>query len=138
MGKLDQYIGELKKQQRLDLDEFKDDFTVQLAVERAFQAAIECCVDIANHIISVYGLQRPEEQRDVFPILAKTGYFDKSYADSMCEMVAFRNRIVHLYWDIKVDRLYYYLHHDIPLLEKFRTFALQIIEVEKEREEASQ
>jgi uncharacterized protein YutE (UPF0331/DUF86 family) len=129
--KLEQYIAELKKQQTLRFEQFERDFTVQLAVERAFQAATECCTDIGNHIISVYRLERPEEQRDVFLILAKTGYLDDEYARQMGEMVSFRNRIVHIYWGIDVQRLYRYLQEDVPLFEKFRTFAFQIVEAEE-------
>lgn len=38
LQKLEQYIAELKKQQSLSFEQFERDFTVQLAVERAFQA----------------------------------------------------------------------------------------------------
>jgi uncharacterized protein YutE (UPF0331/DUF86 family) len=100
-------------------------------VERAFQAAIECCTDIANHLISVYRLTRPENQKDIFPILARAGYLDDDYAQAMSEMVQFRNRIVHLYWAVDVERLHHYLQTDIPLLERFEVFALQLIEVER-------
>lgn len=131
LQKLEQYIAELKKQQRLGFEQFERDFTVQLAVERAFQAAIECCTDIGNHIISVYALGRPEEQKDIFLILAKAGYLNEGYARQMAEMVSFRNRIVHVYWDIDLWRLYRYLQEDVPLLERFRTFVLQILEAEE-------
>ena len=131
LTKLRQYISELKKQRALDLPQFREDLTAQLAVERAFQAAIECCTDIANHLISVYRLTRPENQKDIFPILARAGYLDDDYAQAMSEMVQFRNRIVHLYWAVDVERLHHYLQTDIPLLERFEVFALQLIEVER-------
>jgi uncharacterized protein YutE (UPF0331/DUF86 family) len=79
----------------------------------------------------VYGLERPEVQRDVFLILARTGYLDDEYARRMSEMVSFRNLIVHVYWTIDVQRLYRYLHEDVALFESFRDFALQIIEAEE-------
>jgi len=132
LQKLELYIAELKKQQALSFEQFERDLTIQLAVERAFQAATECCTDIGNHIISVYGLDKPEEQRDVFRIMAKTGYLDDKYARQMGEMVSFRNRIVHIYWSMDLRRLYRYLHEDIALFERFRTFALQIIEAESQ------
>lgn len=131
MTKLRQYIAELKKQQALDLSEFEENLTGQLAVERAFQAAIECCIDIANHLISVYGLTRPEDQKDVFPILARAGYFDDDYALAMSKMVQIRNRIVHLYWDLDLERLHHYLQTDIPLLERFEVFTVQLIEADQ-------
>jgi hypothetical protein len=50
LQKLEQYIDELEKQQPITLTTFRNDFTRQLAVERAFQAAVESCTDIAAHI----------------------------------------------------------------------------------------
>lgn len=76
LRKLEQYIAELEKQRELDLDEFRDDFTAQLAVERALQAAVECCTDIASHLVSTYGLDQPGTQRELFQVLARSGYLD--------------------------------------------------------------
>jgi len=131
LSKLEQYIAELKRQQKQGLDTFTHDFVAQLVVERAFQAAIECCVDTANHVISAYDLERPEEQRDVFLILGRAGYFEPAYAEVMTTLVSFRNRLVHLYWDIDIERLYQYLQEDVGLLEQFRDWLLQLIEIER-------
>ena len=86
---LEQYIAELEKQQRITLTTLRNDFTRRLAVERAFQAAIESCLDIAAHVVSVYRLGQPEESRDVFRFLAEAGYLDSRFSESMMEMVAF-------------------------------------------------
>jgi uncharacterized protein YutE (UPF0331/DUF86 family) len=71
---LEQYIAELEKQQKITLATLQRDFTRRLAIERAFQAAIESCTDIASHIVSVYRLGHPEESRDVFRFLVEAGY----------------------------------------------------------------
>lgn len=136
LEKLERYIKELKKHQKLSRKRFLNNSTVQLAVERAFQAGIESCVDIANHIIAVYQLKRPEEQKEVFLILARAGYIDDTYASAMAEMVKMRNRIVHLYWDIDLERLYQYLKQDTQLLERFRTFVIQLLEAEETENDA--
>ncbi len=39
LQRLEKYIGELEKQQPVTLETFSNDFTRQLAVERAFQVA---------------------------------------------------------------------------------------------------
>ena len=129
---LEQYIAELEKHRRTTLSTLRDDFTRRLAVERAFQAAIECCIDIAAHIVSVHRLGKLEESRDVFRFLVKAGYLDSSFGESMMEMVAFRNRLVHLYWRIDVELLYRYLQQDVSLLHKFRDFTLQVLTAEDE------
>ncbi|HEY52358.1 MAG TPA: hypothetical protein G4N94_02765 [Caldilineae bacterium] len=43
--------------------------------QRAFQAAIEGCTDIASHIVSVYSLGQPQAQRDLFQFLDEAGYY---------------------------------------------------------------
>jgi len=44
----------------------------------------------------------------------EAGYLDASFGEAMMAMVGFRNRIVHLYWDVDVERLYQYLQQDVP------------------------
>lgn len=95
LRKLEGYINELEKQQPITLETFRNDFTRQLAVERAFQAAIESCTDIAAHIVSVYQLGHPQESRDVFRFLIEAGYLDEDLGQAMMAMVGFRNRLVH-------------------------------------------
>ncbi len=134
LRKLGQYTGELEKQQPITLENFKNDFTRQLAVERAFQAAVESCTDIAAHVVSVYQLGQPEESRDVFQFLIKAGYLDQNFGQAMMDMVGFRNRLVHLYWDVDVEKLYQYLQEDVTLLYQFRDFTLQILTAEEEED----
>ncbi|MFP4394861.1 MAG: type VII toxin-antitoxin system HepT family RNase toxin [Anaerolineales bacterium] len=130
MLKLEQYINELEKQQTIPLPNFESAFTAQLAVERAFQAATESCIDIAAHIVATYQLGHPKESRDVFKILAEHGYLSSDFGQAMMDMVGLRNRIVHLYWDVDVKRLYKYLQDDVILLKKFRDFTYQILQAE--------
>ena len=134
LQRLEKYIGELEKQQPVTLETFRNDFTRQLAVERAFQAAIEGCTDIAAHIASVYQLGHPEESRDVFQFLIEAGYLERDFGRAMIAMVGFRNRLVHLYWDVDVEKLYQYLQEDVTLLRQFRDFTLQIITTEQDAE----
>ena len=97
LQRLEQYITELEKQQTLTLENFKTDFTRQLAVERAFQAAVESCSDIAAHLVSIYQLGHPQESRDIYQFLIDAGYLDPAFGQAMIAMVGFRNRLVHLY-----------------------------------------
>lgn len=132
LQKLELYINELEKQQPITLQTFRSDFTRQLAVERAFQAAIEGCTDIAAHIVSVYQLGTPQESRDVFRFLVEAGYLTLPFGEAMMALVGFRNRIVHLYWNLDVERLHKYLQEDVGLLCQFRDFILQILTSEEE------
>ncbi len=132
LQKLEQYIAELEKHQPITLEKFRLDFTRQLAVERAFQAAVESCTDIAAHIVSVYQLGHPQESRDLYQFLIDAGYLDQEFGEAMMAMIGFRNRLVHLYWDVDVEKLHQYLQEDVPILRRFRDFTLQILTAEAE------
>jgi uncharacterized protein YutE (UPF0331/DUF86 family) len=128
---LERYIAELEKQRQTPFDEFQADFTKQLATERAFQAAIETCVDIAAHLVSTYRLGQPQESRELFKLLVQAGYLTQEYDDAMMGMVIFRNRLVHLYWDVDLERLYSYLQTDTTLLNQFYDFGLALLEADE-------
>jgi uncharacterized protein YutE (UPF0331/DUF86 family) len=128
---LERYIAELEKQRQLPFDDFQSDFTRQLASERAFQAAIETCIDVASHLVSTYQLGQPNESRDLFRFLIQAGYFTQEYGEAMMAMVSFRNRLVHLYWAIDLERLYEYLQTDILLLQQFYEFGLALLQADE-------
>lgn len=62
-------IEALRGFRELSREAYLRDTTVQAAVERHFQVAIECCLDIAKHIIVGRSLQPPTELRQVFQYL---------------------------------------------------------------------
>ena len=84
--------------------------------------------------MSTYGLGQPETQRDLFQVLARMGYLESQYADAMSDMVSLRNRLVHLYWDVDVERIYSYLLTDVDLLKDFRDFTLELLAAEDEEQ----
>ena len=45
-----------------------------------------------------------------------------------------RNRLVHLYWDVDVERVYSYLLTDVDLLKDFRDFTLELLAAEDEEQ----
>ncbi len=118
----------------MTLESFKHDFTRQLAVERAFQAAVEGCTDIAAHIVSAYQLGHPQESRHVYQFLVDAGYLETDFGEAMMAMVGFRNRLVHLYWDVDVEKLYQYLQEDVILLRQFHDFTLQVLTAEEDED----
>ena len=113
MARLELCVNVLKQQQQTSFATFRRDFIAQLATERAFQAAIEACIDIATHLVVAKGIRQTSGSREAFSLLAQAGYIDTSFSDSMIEMVKLRNRLVHMYLDIDVARLHSYLQTDV-------------------------
>lgn len=84
-----------------------------------FVIVIECCIDIANHIIASEGYRFPKDNADSFVVLTEEGILDADYIDSWRAMAQFRNRLVHLYWDVDDERIHEYLQDSLSDLDRF-------------------
>src|SRR3990172_624177 len=62
---------------------FFADMDARDAVERNSQIAVECCLDIAKHIIVARSLQRPDELREVFHVLAQAKLLPEDLSQTM-------------------------------------------------------
>lgn len=84
-----------------------------------FIVAIECCIDICNHIISRNGLRVPDDYADTFTVMVESDILDQEFADELMSMARFRNRLVHLYWEVDNHQLHTILK---TRLDDFRRF----------------
>jgi uncharacterized protein YutE (UPF0331/DUF86 family) len=71
-----------------------------------FIVAIECCIDMCNHVIARNGFRAPEDYGDTFRVMSEAGAFKPDFSDELVNMAKFRNRLVHLYWEVE-DRMFY-------------------------------
>jgi uncharacterized protein YutE (UPF0331/DUF86 family) len=78
-----------------------------------FIVVIESAIDISNHIISQNGFRAPKDYSDAFYILSEQGIFDDDFVKKLIAMVKFRNRLVHIYWDVNDEQVYKFLQNDL-------------------------
>lgn len=84
----------------------KEDSIHLSAAERILQIIIEECINIGSHVISGFMFRRPDTYREIFRILKEENIISKVVADNMESFVAFRNKLVHLYWKIEREEIY--------------------------------
>ena len=46
------------------------------------------------------GFRTPEDYADTFKVLSERGAFDEEFTKTLSQMARFRNRLVHIYWEI--------------------------------------
>ena len=114
-----EYVNILKGYQHFKIEDLQRDHTLKGAVERYLEIALECTIDIGEMIISIEKLKRPESYQDVFLILGEQGILPKSFAIKFAPSAGFRNRLVHMYAKIDIDKLHYYLQNNIGDIEQF-------------------
>ena len=70
-----------------------------------FIVAIESCIDMCNHLIARNGFRVPEDYADTFRVMAEEGVLEEDFAAELAKMAKFRNRLVHIYWEISDRQL---------------------------------
>lgn len=101
----------------------KEDFTsdpYRVASAKYFLiVSIEAAVDMCNHVISKNKLRVPENYADTFKVMGEAGVFSKELVEKLAEMAKFRNRLVHIYWEVDDAVIYEILREDIQDVKDF-------------------
>jgi len=124
ISKLREYIKTLEDLQRTPLEEFLSSPTIRYATERCLHLAIECIINIGNHIISALQLRKPEEYWEIATILGENEIVPKEFAEHLARMIRFRNILVHNYVRLDPSKVHAFLQNR---LEDFRLFINYII-----------
>ena len=106
MKLLDNYMVELRRLQPTEFEEYVRNYLIHRTVERDLQTAIEACLDIGRHLIAREGFRYPEDNADVFRILAEEQVIPPSLLAHLEDMAGFRNVLVHEYADLDNHKVY--------------------------------
>lgn len=121
---LNQYLLYLRTLAEADQDTFRNDFKIRGSAERYLQLAIESCINVGNRILSIIQFKKPvrtpETYGDIFEELGKIGAIPCGFVQTMLQMVKFRNRLVHIYWNVDTEQLYGILKGGLGDIEKFK------------------
>lgn len=112
-------VGSLEELGSMSYEQLLKDKHKIASVKYNFVIAIETAIDIANHIISKNRLRSPEDYGDTFKVLKEGGILDEEFATKLVNMARFRNRLVHLYWDVDNALLIEVLKENISDFEKY-------------------
>ncbi|MCL5966144.1 MAG: DUF86 domain-containing protein [Deltaproteobacteria bacterium] len=93
-------LGRIEELGRLGDAEFLGDPHKVASAKYHLIVAIEGAVDLCNHVIARNGLRAPEDYADTFRVLGERNLFAPEFVDALIQMVRFRNRLVHIYWNI--------------------------------------
>ena len=121
--KLEEYVNLLSGQQKISEAEFVSDPHIYGFVERFLHLAIECVIDVGNHVIASEGFEKPQEYKEIPAVLAGKQIIPEKFSRVLAEMAKFRNLLVHDYLKIDRHKVYGVLQKN---LDDFRAFARYI------------
>jgi uncharacterized protein YutE (UPF0331/DUF86 family) len=92
---IETYVQELRtlaRPERIAVDVREERFVVH-----TLQLAIQAALDVASHVVSDRRLGEPATNRELFDLLARTGWIDADLTQALRAMAGFRNVVVHGY-----------------------------------------
>lgn len=117
---LDDYLDTLRGISKSPRKAFLKDRILIGGAKYYLQISIECCLDIANHIIAAEGFRAPKDYADSFQVLNENGILKNDLCVKLMQMAKFRNRLVHLYGEIDNAYVYEFTNSDIQDITDFK------------------
>jgi len=122
LRQISKYRGRLRGIAKKSLEEYLNDPILQSASERYLQLCIESCINVGNRLISILQVDQqfeaPQTYADVFRQLEKHK-ITQNLEPAMVEMTKFRNRLVHVYWDVSPNVVYDVIQNSLEDLDRF-------------------
>lgn len=119
-------LERLEELKRLSKSDFIADPHRISSAKYNFIVAIEGVIDLCNHVIAKNAFRTPEDYADAFKVMSEHGAFDAAFTNTLIQMARFRNRLVHIYWEVDNEELHGILQtrlDDVKLfLRKFGAF----------------
>ena len=111
-----QVLNDLKS---MEASAFKQDKHRQGSAKYNFIVGIEAAIDVANHLISKKGFRAPDDYADTFKVLQENNILEEKFAFELAKMARFRNRLVHLYWDVDIAEVWKIIQTRLDDFEKY-------------------
>jgi|YNPNPStandDraft_1061719.scaffolds.fasta_scaffold96600_2 uncharacterized protein YutE (UPF0331/DUF86 family) len=124
---LRRYLAYLNMLAQQPLAEFLSDPLAIGSTRYYLQVAIECCINIANHIISSEGLRGPRDYKDAFRILEEAKILPGDLARTMRALAGLRNLLVHLYWEVDDSMIHANLQSHLGDFETYISYIMRAL-----------
>ncbi len=124
------YLRKLEVLAALPREAFLANFANVESAKHLLQVSIECCLDIAHHIVADEGYRTPSDYYDTFAVLHENGILPASFMPTLRKMVGFRNRLVHLYWEVDDEIVYRILRENLNDFETYIKYILDFTQKE--------
>ena len=109
MDELSERLQRLEPLREKPLDEFLQDAYLRDIVERNLEIALQCCIDIANRIISLEQAPKPRDSYESLGRLGELGVLPMAFAREFAPAAGFRNILAHEYlaidWELVYEQL---------------------------------
>jgi len=112
-------LEKLRELSNIEKEDFlKDEYKIASA-KYFLLVSIGAVIDISSHLISKNRFRAPENYADTFKVLYEEELLPEYLMIKLIEMAKFRNRLVHIYWELDDELIYQLIKEDIKDIEEF-------------------
>ena len=122
---LDEYLEILRAISQTPQETFLKDKIVIGSAKYYLQVSIECCLDVANHIIASEKFRAPKNYSDSFMVIQEEGLISSELGNKLRQMAKFRNRLVHLYGEVDDAYVYEYIRGELKDFGEFKSIIIK-------------
>jgi len=123
-------IQDWERYKSISLEELHRDRDKRNMVLHALLISIQAGIDIANHLIAEYRLEKPDTYRESFQIISDEGLISTSLGEQMADLAGFRNIITHIYWRLNLDEVYAVIQNDLKTIKEFKEVVKELLKEE--------
>lgn len=130
ISEIEENAAALKEFSSMPLEEFKADKKNYGLCEHYLRRALEGVLTIGTHILSRLPVKTKDYQ-EIILSLGKLGIIPNDFAEKNKQLASYRNRMVHIYWEISQDEIYEIIKEHLADIEKFCEYYLDYARKQK-------
>lgn len=118
-------VNRLKLIQEMSLEGFKKDPDNYAIAEHHLRRTCEAVLDMGRHIIAKSSFRKATDYTEIIDILSENKVIPSEFAEEFRKMAGFRNRLVHVYWEVTPEELYQVIKDNLDNFVKFYEYILK-------------
>lgn len=134
IGEIQESVSRLKELRSLSLEEFLSDKDNYAICEHHLRVAMESVISLGTHILSRLPLKKAADYTEIILSLGKAGVIPINFSIKIKGMAGYRNRLVHLYWEVTPEEIYEKIKN-IDDFEKFSEYILKYLKKTKNKKQ---
>lgn len=110
----------------METSEFQSNSDEYGLAEHYFRRALEGVLTIGTHILSRLPVKTKDYQ-DIIVELGKNGIVPTEFVEKNKKLAGYRNRMVHLYWEITAEELHSILRQHVSDIDAFCEYFQEVV-----------
>ncbi len=120
-------INELSELSKLNLKEFKSDKKNYGLAEHYLRRSLEGILTIGTHFLSRLPVKTKDYQ-EIIVSLGEQNIIPKDFAERNKKLAGYRNRLVHMYWEVSKEEMHQIINQHLDDLNKFCDYFKQVLQ----------